>query len=105
MFCYSITDKVEILQISETQLNLIQAFVKYCRMKLKKERINFYVEPDKALSASQILCIAANATLKEVEEAELKLKELEAVILTVCINEYIKLMDGPGNSKIEDHTP
>lgn len=80
------------MQLGETQLSIIQAFVKYCRMKLKKERINFFVEPNKALSASQILCIAADAALKEVNEAELKLKKLEAIILTVLINEYIKLI-------------
>lgn len=85
---------MEILQLGETQLNIIQAFVKYCKMKLKKERINFFIEPDKALSVSQILCIAADAALKEVNEAELKLKELEAVIVIVCINEYIKFIQG-----------
>jgi len=58
-------------------------------MKLKKERINVFVEPDKALCASQILCMAAEAALKEVDEAELKLKELEAVIVTVCTNKYV----------------
>ncbi|TGZ38131.1 Synaptogyrin-2 [Temnothorax longispinosus] len=80
---HRISDKVEILQLGERQLSIIQDFVKYCRMKLRKERINFFVEPDKALSASQILCLAADAALKEVDEAELKLKELEAVIVTM----------------------
>ncbi|KAL0106530.1 hypothetical protein PUN28_016315 [Cardiocondyla obscurior] len=74
-------DKVEILQLGERQLNIIQDYVKYCRMKLKKERHNFFVEPDKALSASQILCMVTDATLQEIHEAELKLKELETVIL------------------------
>jgi len=58
-------------------------------MKLKKERINFFVEADKALSASQILCMSAEATLKEVSDAELKLKELEAIIMMVYIKKYI----------------
>ncbi|KYM94890.1 Synaptogyrin-2 [Cyphomyrmex costatus] len=78
---YSILDKIEILQVGERQLSIIQDFVKYCKIKLKKERINFFVETDKALSASQILCVSAEATLKEVSEAELKLKELEAMII------------------------
>ncbi|KYN37630.1 Synaptogyrin-2 [Trachymyrmex septentrionalis] len=80
---YRILDKIEILQVGEKQLSIIQDFVKYCKMKLKKERINFFVEADKALSASQILCMSAEATLKEVSEAELKLKELEAMIMTL----------------------
>ncbi|KYQ56082.1 Synaptogyrin-2 [Trachymyrmex zeteki] len=78
---YRVLDKVEILQIGERQLSIIQDFVKYCKMKLNKERINFFIEADKALSASQILCISAEATLNEVSEAELKLKELEAMIM------------------------
>ncbi|XP_011068300.1 PREDICTED: uncharacterized protein LOC105154455 [Acromyrmex echinatior] len=78
---YRILDKIEILQVGERQLSIIQDFVKYCKLKLKKERINFFVEADKALSASQILCMSAEATLKEVSEAELKLKELEAMIV------------------------
>lgn len=77
---------MEILQLGERQFRIIQDYVKYCRMKLKNERINFFIEPDKALSASQILCVATDATLKEVDEAELKLKELEAVIVPVLIN-------------------
>lgn len=60
-------------------------------MKLKREKINFFVDPDKALSASQILCMTTDAILKEVEEAELKLKELEAVIVTVHINDILHL--------------
>lgn len=91
-FFYRILDKVEILQLGERQLSIIKDFVKYCRMKLKKERINFFVEPNKALSASQILCMTANGILEEVEESELKLKELEAVIVMVHINEYITLI-------------
>lgn len=94
---------MEILQQGDKQLEIIQVFVKYCRMKLRKERINFFVEPDKALSASQILCIAADATLKEVNKAELKFKELEAewlkkksesleAVPVVDINEYIMLI-------------
>lgn len=61
-------------------------------MKLNKERINFFIEADKALSASQILCISAEATLNEVSEAELKLKELEAMIMMVYIRKYITLI-------------
>lgn len=85
---YRTSDNIEILKVGEKQLTLIQAFAAYCRFRLKEERINFFVEPDKALSASQILCIAADATLKEINEAELKLTELEAIMITVYI-EYI----------------
>lgn len=55
----------------------------YYRFRLKDERINFFVEPNKALSASQILCITADLTLKEINEAELRLKELESVTIMV----------------------
>lgn len=79
---HRILDKVEILEIGERQLSIIQDFVKYCKMKLKKERINVFIDPDKALRASQVLCAAADAAFKEINEAELKLKELEAMIVT-----------------------
>lgn len=63
----------------------MQAFITYCRFKLKKQKINSFIEPDKALCASKVLILAADSILKEVNEAELKLKELEAVIITVYI--------------------
>lgn len=85
-FCfYRISDKVNILKTGEKQLDLIKAFLTYCRLRLREERINTFVDVDKALSSSQILCIAADAVLKEINEAELKLKELQAVIVTVHI--------------------
>ncbi|XP_050453864.1 uncharacterized protein LOC126852762 [Cataglyphis hispanica] len=76
-----ISDKIEILKIGKRQFDVIQAFVAYCRVKLQKKRINSFIESDEALSASKVLCLAADSILKEVNEAELKLKELEAVII------------------------
>ncbi|KZC11267.1 Synaptogyrin-2 [Dufourea novaeangliae] len=72
---------LEIIKHGEQQLSLIQAFVSYCRLRLKKERINIFVNPNKSLSASEILPIAVNATLTELEEAKQNLYELEELIL------------------------
>lgn len=77
-----ISNKIEILKIGKTHFDIMQAFITYCRFKLKKQKINSFIEPDKALCASKVLILAADSILKEVNEAELKLKELEAVIIT-----------------------
>lgn len=82
------------MKTAEKQLNIIKDFLTYCRLRLREERINSFIEIDKALSSSQILCIAADALLKETNQAELKLKELQAVVITVrinncCINEFL----------------
>lgn len=66
-----------ILESSERQLRLVRDYLSYAKIRLTRERINFFVDPDKALSASQILRIAIDATLKEVTQAESDLKELE----------------------------
>lgn len=63
-------------------------YLLYCKLKLQKKYINSFVEPDQALTASRLLCITADATLAEINEAELKLKELEAVIIPVYINKF-----------------
>lgn len=55
----------------------------YCRLRLLKERINIFVNPNKCASASKILPICINATLTEVEEAQRNLLELEELILRV----------------------
>ncbi|XP_067204469.1 uncharacterized protein [Linepithema humile] len=78
---YRISDKVNILKTGEKQLDVIKAFLTYSKLRLREERINSFVEIDKALSSSQVLCIVADALLKEINEAELKLKELQAVII------------------------
>ncbi|XP_015433357.1 PREDICTED: synaptogyrin-2 [Dufourea novaeangliae] len=94
---------LEIIKHGEQQLSLIQAFVSYCRLRLKKERINIFVNPNKSLSASEILPIAVNATLTELEEAKQNLYELEELILGLlaiivfgCISNkgYIRRADG-----------
>ena len=81
----SVQDRIqhffEIFKHGEQQLSLIQAFVAYSRLRLSKERINFFIDPNKCLSASQILPVSVNATLVEVEEAREKLYELEQLIL------------------------
>lgn len=81
-FC-RLFNKIEILKIGQKQFDIMQAFLKYCRLKLQKQRINSFIEPDKALSASKVLILATDSILKEVNETDLKLKELEAVIITV----------------------
>lgn len=78
-------NKIEILNMGKKQFDIMQSFITYCRVKLKKQRIHSFIEPDTALSASKVLILAADSILKEVNETELKLKELEAVIITVYI--------------------
>ncbi|XP_019885147.1 uncharacterized protein LOC109610477 [Camponotus floridanus] len=75
-------NKIEILNMGKKQFDTMQAFITHCRVKLKKQRIHSFIEPDAALSASKVLILAADSILKEVNETELKLKELEAVIIT-----------------------
>lgn len=72
---------LEIIKHGEHQLSLIQAFVAYCRLKLTKERINIFIDPNKCLSASEALPISVSATLAEVEEAQSNLSNLEKLIL------------------------
>ncbi|XP_076392089.1 synaptogyrin [Megachile rotundata] len=81
---------LEIIKHGEHQLSLIQAFVAYCRLRLTKERINIFIDPNKCLSASEALPISVSATLAEVEEAQSNLSNLEKLILLLSRNK----MDG-----------
>ncbi|CAL7950871.1 unnamed protein product [Xylocopa violacea] len=81
---------IEIIKHGEQQFSLIQAFVAYCRLRLMKERINMFVDPDKSLSASNILPIAVNATLTEINQTKRDLAELEELLLGLSRNK----MDG-----------
>lgn len=80
LFVYRVFDKIEILKADQKQLNVMEHYMAYCKCRLRKEGIDFFIEPDKALRASQILCLAADSILREVDEAESKLKELEMII-------------------------
>ncbi|KOC70195.1 hypothetical protein WH47_08541 [Habropoda laboriosa] len=75
----------ELVMLGEQHISLIQAFVTYCRLRLVKERINTFVDPDKGLSTSKILPIAINATLAEIDEARKSLSELEKLILRLRV--------------------
>ncbi|XP_076757691.1 synaptogyrin [Xylocopa sonorina] len=81
---------IEIIKHGEQQFSLIQAFVAYCRLRLVKERINMFVDPNKSLSASNILPIAVNATLTEIEQTKRDLAEVEELLLRLSRNK----MDG-----------
>ena len=72
---------LEIIKHGEQQLSLIQAFVAYCRLRLAKERINIFIDPDKCLSASEVLPVSVSATLAEVKEAQKNLSQLQELIL------------------------
>jgi hypothetical protein len=48
-FFYRIFDKIKILKISERQLHLLKTFVGYCKRRLKKEKIDAFIEPNGAL--------------------------------------------------------
>lgn len=67
---------------------MIQAFIAYCRLRLVKERINIFIDPNKCLSASKVLPIAVAATLTELEEANKNLSELEELILRVSPEKF-----------------
>jgi len=95
LFFYRISDKIKILKISEKQLDLLKTFITYYKCRLKKEKIAF-IEPNEALCTSQILRVAVDSVLKEINEAESKLKELELVteIYTLANNHctYLSVM-------------
>lgn len=72
----------------EQQFCLIQAFMAYCRLRLVKERINIFIDPNKCLSASKVLPIAIAAIQTELEEANKNLSELDELISRVSIEEF-----------------
>lgn len=76
---------LDIIKQGEQQFCLIQAFIAYCRLRLVKERINIFVDPNKCSSASKILPVAVAATLTELEEANKNISELEELILGLKI--------------------
>lgn len=89
-FCFRIIDFffrvehfLEIIKHGEQQFCLIQAFIAYCRLRLVKEQINIFVDPNYCLTASKILPIAVAATLTELEDAKKNLSEVEELILKV----------------------
>lgn len=60
----------------------------YCRLRLVKERINIFIDPNKSLSASKVLPIAVAATLTELEEVNKNLSELDELILRVGAEKF-----------------
>lgn len=80
---------LDIIKQGEQQFCLIQAFVAYCRLRLLKERYNIFIDPNKCLSASEILPISVRATLTEIEDAKKSLSELQAIILGVRGNDSV----------------
>ncbi|XP_033347806.1 synaptogyrin [Bombus vosnesenskii] len=81
---------LEIIKDAEQQFCLIQAFMAYCRLRLVKEKINIFIDPNKCLSASKVLPIAVAATLTELEEVNKNISELNELILRLSRNK----MDG-----------
>ncbi|XP_043516457.1 synaptogyrin [Frieseomelitta varia] len=81
---------LEIIKHGEQQFCLIQALIAYCRLRLVKEQINIFVDPNHCLTASKILPIAVAATLTELEDAKKNLSEVEELILELSRNK----MDG-----------
>ncbi|XP_076657646.1 synaptogyrin [Halictus rubicundus] len=81
----SIQDRLEdfheIIVSGEKQLSLTLAFMAYWRLRLADQRLNTFVDPNKALSASEILPISVVTTLAELEEAQKNLSELEELVL------------------------
>ncbi|XP_025154870.1 uncharacterized protein LOC112588619 [Harpegnathos saltator] len=80
-FEQNISDNIKILQVAEKQLALFHPFIAYFRVKLEKEPNNEFVDHDKPISASEVLCITVDYILREINDAELKLKELEDFII------------------------
>ncbi|XP_033219515.1 uncharacterized protein LOC117174471 [Belonocnema kinseyi] len=87
---------IEIVKNGQSHLDLLSAYIAYARLRLSKEQINFFIEPDKSLRASQALKIAVKATLKEIDDISRELSSLEKYISTMDDNiphtkKYIKL--------------
>ena len=74
---------IEIIKNGQSHLDLIAAFIAYTRLRLTKQQINFFVEPDKSVRASQALKMASKATLIEVDEMEKELHSLDDYISMV----------------------
>lgn len=63
-------DLFEVLKTGREHLHLMKAFLAYSHKRLKMDSNDFIVDPDRNERASQILQLAANSTIKEVNQLE-----------------------------------
>lgn len=76
---------MDILKTGRNHIKHIGAFIGYARLRLKKEQINLFVDPNKGLRASETLKIASIATLKEINYIMEEVNNLETYISMVYI--------------------
>ncbi|XP_078036898.1 synaptogyrin [Augochlora pura] len=85
-----LNDFPEIITSGEQHLSNILPLLTYWRLRLLTGRINIFVDPNKCLSASDILPISIDATLLEFEKTLENLTELKELILGFSLSK----MDG-----------
>lgn len=73
------------LENSKKQLNFIGIYIAYCRLRLQMQQNNFFIEPNKGLTATSALYIAVMEALNEVNDMEKAIKELYTLVPKVYI--------------------
>ncbi|XP_043678690.1 uncharacterized protein LOC122634133 [Vespula pensylvanica] len=71
---------INMLENSKKQLNFIGIYIAYCRLRLQMQQNNFFIEPNKGLTATSALYIAVMEALNEVNDMEKAIKELYTLV-------------------------
>ncbi|XP_047362971.1 uncharacterized protein LOC124954295 [Vespa velutina] len=73
-------DVIKMIENNNKQLNFIDMYINYIRLKLMKTKKNFYIEVDELLTVASVLYIGVTETLLEVDDMEKAIKELYALV-------------------------
>ncbi|KAK2576646.1 hypothetical protein KPH14_005309 [Odynerus spinipes] len=71
---------IGVLEMSKQQLDFIHAYLAYCRLRLKQEKNDFFIDPNTVLTASSVLCITVRETFHEVDNMEKTMQELSSLV-------------------------
>ncbi|KAL2729464.1 synaptogyrin [Vespula squamosa] len=71
---------INMLENSTQQLNFIGTYIAYCRLRLQMQQNNFFIEPNKVLTATSVLYIAVMETVNEVNDMEKAIQELYTLV-------------------------
>lgn len=77
------------IENSRQQLNFIDIYIAYCRLRLQMQQDNFFIESNKLQTATSVLHIAVMETLNEVNDMEKAIQELYTLVPKV----YIKVKE------------
>lgn len=67
---------IKIQENSKQELDFMSAYIAYYRLRLEKEKSNFYINPNKLLTVSSLLCMTLRITVDEVNNTEEVIQEL-----------------------------